>query len=151
MTENKTNKPIELIDRERTLQVIEGVTEGAVHTESVARNEGAQLVRALVIATLKSKSLVPTVAQGQTEEVRTYNVEMYDNDAEAVETVPLEKVAKFLGRNYEPPYWYRNISDMLSMEKRQELERRRLEHPEDVWKEVLRAAALKEDADGDLY
>ena len=107
------------------------------------------MVRALVIATLKSKSLVPTVAADKTCECSC--VAKGEDTDDSVETVPLEKIAKFLGRNYEPPVWYRSISDITDAQKRMELEKERAHHPEDVWKEVLRAAALKEDADGDLY
>lgn len=145
MSGEKTEKIVELIDRDRTLKVLEGVTEGAAH------GEGAQLVRALVFATMKSKSLVPTVAVGQTNEwgnvktvtteytvteERTYSFEeSEDGETEAVETVPLEKVARFLGTNYEPPVWYDYMYDDRRWEKQ----------PEEVWKDVLRAVALEEE------
>ena len=146
-------KIVELIDRERTLKVLEGVTEGAAH------GEGAQLVRALVFATMKSKSLVPTVAVGQTSECgnvktvtleytdaaeRAYSFEEPEECETAAKMVPLEKVARFLARNYEPPVWYKNATDMLDLKKRMEMERKRMDHLEEMWKEVLRAAAMEE-------
>lgn len=144
---------VELIDRAKTLEVLEGITGGAAH------GEGAQLVRALVFAALKSKSLVPTVAVGNVENqgnVTTVTMEYTENvervysfeECEtAVEMVPLDKVAEFLARNYEPPVWYRNVTDMLDVKKRLEIERERMDHPEEVWKEVLRAAAMEGDED----
>ena len=149
---------VELIDRDKTLEVLEGITEGAACTESAVRNEGAQLVRALVLAALKSKSLVPTVAVGNvenqgnvttvtmeyTENVeRVYSFEECEEGETAVEMVPLDKAAEFLARNYEPPVWYRNVTDMLDVKKRLEMERERMDHLEEVWKEVLRAAAME--------
>ena len=69
--------------------------------------------------------------------------EMLDNIDESDEGISLDKVARFLGRNFEPPCWYRNTGDMLDVKKRLERERERMEHPEEVWKDVLRAAAME--------
>ena len=139
-------KNIELIDRDKTLEILEGVTEAAACTESAARNEGAQLVRALVFAALKSKSLVPTVDVVNVERVYSFE-ESGEGETEMVEMIPLEKVADFLAHNYEPPAWYKNVTDMLDVKKRLEMERERMDHPEEVWKEVLRAAAMEGEED----
>ena len=55
------------------------------------------------------------------------------------ETVPLDKAAAFLARNYEPPYWFKNGEVREWKNRMSEYDRK------EAWKSLLRTVAIDEE------
>ena len=65
------------------------------------------------------------------------------SEDKTVEMVPLDKVAEFLARNYEPPYWFK------AGEAREWKQYNAPKYPvKEAWKSLLRALTMEEEENG---